>query len=560
MIDNYKVSFSLVASLLLLCFTHVVQSASIWRGDSAQLNIRWTETDITAAKGKILFSALALAKKDFEADFLVDQSLGKDNPCKYQRHFSLLSVVGSIATLEDTQQFSCKNLSDSSVEKKFRAIDLAQSGQAVALTDFFSESDVLKALLADKIIKKALSGLKTPSTLTALYNTLEWAEISANDCEYALSEDFLTRFAFYHLGRNKVAVRLDLSPMGNACSNTQLGFYLPTPANLKKALYRAKRKWAGFLMERSKEIARKKRMKVSFSTATYQKTAPASDTATYHTVAAGEYLIKIARLYDHHYRDIAAWNDLKPPYSLRLGQRLLVSAPVAAAPIGISQDDGQANNNQKKIVSNVSEKFQTGSKKITIVSNVSEKFQTGSKEPTKELVKQRITIASGINVRDAPKLRTRRVGKLNFGTVVKELACSEQQMTIGRSTEYWYQIEMPNGKTGWTFGSLSIPFEPKLKGQIYLQIATARQQGKLNWLKKTKLLDFLAQVKEEVPSESKSAGELTSLYLSLLQDMLDELFKEDKQKKFPYRVWLKKQEQEKIISEVDGNWVINSKK
>jgi LysM repeat protein len=550
MIDNHRVNFSLVASLLLLCFTHVVQSASIWRGDSGQLSIRWTETDIIAAKGKILFSAKALAKKDFEADFFVDQSLGKENPCKYQRNFTLLSVVGSIATLEDTQQISCQSLLHPSVDKKFMAIDFAQSGQVVALTDFFAESDILKALLADAIIKKALSGLKTPSTLTALYNTLEWAEISVNDCEYALSEDFLTRFAFYHMSRNKVAVRLDLSPMGNACSNTQLGFYLPIPADLKKALYRAKRKWAGFLMERSEKIAGKKSMKVSFSTATYQKTVPVrfpvlietSETAKYHSVAAGEYLIKIARLYGHNYREIAAWNALKPPYNLHRGQRLLVSAPIPVIPIKISQDDGQAKNvvqermdNDKKIVSNVSE------------------------EPTEELVKQRISIASGINVRAAPRLRARRVGKLNFGTVVKELARSEQQVTIGGATDYWYKIEMPNGKTGWTFGSLSIPFEPKLKGEIYLQITTARRQGKLNWFRKTKLLDFLAQVKEEVPSESKSAAELTSVYLSLLQEMLDELFKEDKQKKYPYRVWLKKQKQQEIISEVDGNWLINSK-
>lgn len=540
MIDNYKVSFSLVASLLLLCFTHVVQSASIWRGNSDQLNIRWTETDITAAaKGKILFSAKALAKKDFEADFLVDQSLGKDNPCKYQRHFTLLSVVGSIATLEDTQQISCQSLPHPSVEKKFMAIDLAQSGQVVALTDFFAESDVLKALLAEAIIKKALSGSKTPSTLTALYNTLEWADISVNGCKYALSEDFLTRFAFYHVSRNKVAVRLDLSPMSNACdSNIQLGFYLPIPADLKNALYRAKRRRASFLMKH--KIAAKKSMKVSFSTATYHKTAPASDTAKYHTVVAGEYLIKIARLYDHNYRDIAAWNGLKPPYSLRRGQKLLVSAPVPVVPIKISQ--------------NVVPKRVTNEKKI--VSNVSEKFQTSSKEPTEKLVKQRITTASGINVRAAPRLRARRVGKLNFGTVVKELARSEQQVTIGKSTDYWYQIEMPNAKTGWTFGNLSIPFEQKLKGQIYLQMAKARRQAKLNWLRKTKLLDFLVQVKEEVPSESKSAAELTSVYISLLQEMLDELFKEDKQKKYPYRVWLKKQAQQEIISEVDGNWVI----
>jgi peptidoglycan DL-endopeptidase LytF len=45
---------------------------------------------------------------------------------------------------------------------------------------------------------------------------------------------------------------------------------------------------------------------------------------SYHTVAAGETLFSISRRYGNAVEQVAAWNRLTPPYSLSVGQRLIV--------------------------------------------------------------------------------------------------------------------------------------------------------------------------------------------------------------------------------------------
>ncbi len=52
-----------------------------------------------------------------------------------------------------------------------------------------------------------------------------------------------------------------------------------------------------------------------------------TDTSTYHTVQQGETLYGIATRYGRNYQDVAAWNNIPPPYILSVGQHLLISAP-----------------------------------------------------------------------------------------------------------------------------------------------------------------------------------------------------------------------------------------
>lgn len=56
-----------------------------------------------------------------------------------------------------------------------------------------------------------------------------------------------------------------------------------------------------------------------------QSAPPSGGTATYHTVQPGDTLYAVARRYGQNYRDIAAWNNIPPPYTLRVGQSLQVS-------------------------------------------------------------------------------------------------------------------------------------------------------------------------------------------------------------------------------------------
>ena len=46
-----------------------------------------------------------------------------------------------------------------------------------------------------------------------------------------------------------------------------------------------------------------------------------------HTVQAGEGLYGIARQYGLNYRDLAAWNNIPPPYTIHPGQQLVLSPP-----------------------------------------------------------------------------------------------------------------------------------------------------------------------------------------------------------------------------------------
>ncbi|MCK5522309.1 MAG: LysM peptidoglycan-binding domain-containing protein [Thiomargarita sp.] len=607
----YKTSLLLVANLL--CFTHIVQGATIWHGASGNLNIHWTQTDITAtAKNKILFSALTLAKKDFEADFLADHSLGKDNPCEYERSFTLLSVVGSIASLEDAEYTFCQGAAHPSIETKFTAIDLAKSGQTVKLTDFFAESDILNALLADGVINTALenAGAKTPTTLTGLYEALEWTNMMVKNCEYYLPENFLTRFAFHHLKGNQVAMRLHLSPIAHVCQSTniQLGFYLPIPSTLKVDINKAKRRKAGFLMKQSKKIADKKSTKLSFSTATYShkanvqpSTVSKKTSSDKITVQMGDTLYSISKRHGCQVADLVAWNNLQPPYNLSLDQSLWVNPPsVAEEPKNVEESKkpnlskptvkstpqadketisyhkvtaGETlygivkryNRNFKEIITwndlqppyylLIGQKLQVSPPKSDKIQGKGDEQRENNE---KTVVKQRIMIKTNVNMRSKHKLNARRVGQLKFGTVVKELARSNRQVKIGSSKDYWYQIEKSNGKTGWIFGSMSIPFDAKQKGEIYLQIAQKRLQEKLNGSNQIDLLDFLTRAKEEIQFPVEIAVELALLHLSSLQKTLEQLDM-DKQNKPPYVAWLKKQEQEELIfyNEIGGNWIIN---
>ncbi|MDM8569868.1 hypothetical protein QUF50_10245, partial [Thiotrichales bacterium HSG1] len=263
-------------SLILLFFSPIVLGNTIWSGKNVDLNISWTSNDIIVTKaGNIIFSAKKLAKQDFEADFVADNSLGK---CSYEREFTLLSVVGNIASFKETEYVNCASMPRSSTLIKYVARDIT-SGNKIQLTDFFNESDLVKALTNDSLIKTALS--KTDPTISStrisdivnnlrnkgmakinnsnrlmldgLYKALEWSEIMVKGCGYRVAKDFLNQFAFHHLNRNRVAIRLNLLPNNSDCQtkNIQLGLYLPIPTSMKAALKNADKEKVGFLMSKA---------------------------------------------------------------------------------------------------------------------------------------------------------------------------------------------------------------------------------------------------------------------------------------------------------------------
>jgi len=240
-------------------------ATAIWSGTSAGYAIQWTGADLTGrpAGGAAApsFSARQLARQDF-ADIEKDS----DGHCEYERHFTLLSVVGPVISYQDGYVTFCETAAHPGGETRFVAVDLSKPararrgsddtmlpGNAAKLTDYFPATEIHKALMADALIQKALDG-KRPRTIPELLKLIGEAFPTVAEDEktcFTLESDLLTRFVFHHVEGNKVAVRLGLSGAGVCRNNlTQVGLLLPIPAALQQALANADAGSEGFLMNR----------------------------------------------------------------------------------------------------------------------------------------------------------------------------------------------------------------------------------------------------------------------------------------------------------------------
>ncbi|MCX5887854.1 MAG: hypothetical protein NTY36_00195 [Deltaproteobacteria bacterium] len=260
----------------------------IWTGKSGGFEIRWTTIDIQARPlnkpGRLVFSAARLANRGFQTFISPPNLDGSEEQITYERKFTLLSVVGSIISLRDELYYYVKPSAHPGVETRFTTIDLAKPGivpdpwaieggfslkklgQVAKLTDYFPENEVLKALLNNGIIKEALAG-ESPPSLVKLFELLTEQPIRINEVPYVFPRDFLTRFGFHHLQRDKVAVLMGLPSSGGAARgfHAELSLLLPVPPTLKKSLPLGASGKEGFLMTDRKKIAGEGVTLISFS-------------------------------------------------------------------------------------------------------------------------------------------------------------------------------------------------------------------------------------------------------------------------------------------------------
>jgi hypothetical protein len=247
---------------------------TIWEGQSGGISIRWATVDLFAksdAKTERIWGPLV--RKGFE-DFTAvavngDPAKRPKVSCSYGRQFRILSIVGPLVSFEDQYSDDCGG-AHPSADTRFTSVDLskpdslqyarqedtpmmnvdlAKPGKIVKLTDYFAEQDVLRALLGDRVVQKALAGLRRstpPRTLAELPELFAADDYALGDLDFELRPDFLTRFAFHHLEGDKVAVRLGLPPHSGASrtEHQQLGLLLPMKQDFA---YAASRRH-GFLM------------------------------------------------------------------------------------------------------------------------------------------------------------------------------------------------------------------------------------------------------------------------------------------------------------------------
>ena len=128
----------------------------------------------------------------------------------------------------------------------FKSTDLT-TGAELSLLDIFNEDDIFRALLSDGVIQKTL-GTEKPANLKQLFNMAD------GGCDYSINENILKTFAFHHVKKNKVAVRIGVEYGCEVMRGkfTQLGIYLRIPDGLKQHLEGAST--SGLLMNKMSKL------------------------------------------------------------------------------------------------------------------------------------------------------------------------------------------------------------------------------------------------------------------------------------------------------------------
>ncbi|MCK5719997.1 MAG: LysM peptidoglycan-binding domain-containing protein [Thiomargarita sp.] len=390
--------FNFLKYLLIISFfsitSHLVQAANKF-----VIHAEKSDIVVTNLQGRLVFSFETIAKKDFENNFLTDQSL-KTNQCQSKRRFTILSTVGNLISFQDQEHIFCQNNQYQSKDEQFLTIDVNKNGEKVKLTDIFTEKSLLKALLTDNLIKNIFKNKKQPSNLSDFYDTLLWSNIVVKACEYYLPQDFLNRFAFHHVKKGRVAIRLELPAIEPTCGseNIKLGFYLSIPKRLKSAFKDAnKRK---LLMKHPN----KKSAKFNFSSTNYIVSEPNEialsstnliDDYTFVTVLAGDSLYGVAKRHGYKMKELAALNNLYPPYALQVGQKLRIKKPIEA-PIKNKISDDNIDSTKTNQVIEIKEQNTKTVEKITKLIEIPTPKIEISEVPTEN--PEYYTVVSGDNL------------------------------------------------------------------------------------------------------------------------------------------------------------------
>ena len=182
-------------------------------------------------KEKIIASDPANGKERAIFDGGETKSVDDGDTITTEINYAIVSYVGPYVTVLKSFYSHMQGAAHDSRERTFEVMD-ASTGKPVKLTDLFTETDILHALLQDKYIKDALTAGASPKSLAELTGSLK-------DTDMARFGDYMYgSFAFHHVEPGKVAIRMGLAYSYEVVRGafTQVGFFLPVPEKLKTPL------------------------------------------------------------------------------------------------------------------------------------------------------------------------------------------------------------------------------------------------------------------------------------------------------------------------------------
>lgn len=262
---HLRVAGGAVGALVLAASQAAAQQV-IWRGRSGGFDVTWTDRDVSARRasdGALVFSAKAMADRAWS------EMSRSDEPgvaaTGYGRKFRLVSVVGSIISLEDAEYCECGG-AHPIAHTRFVAYDLARSTPAhpreAAVTDVAPEAELVRALEADRLIRAAMDSahVRGYTSLAGLTRGLQFQEIEAppEGCTYAIGESFPAEWAIHHLEGGRAAIRFSLSHDVEVCRGryVQVGVLVAPNARIRSDLAAADARRAGYLAKDLAAIAR----------------------------------------------------------------------------------------------------------------------------------------------------------------------------------------------------------------------------------------------------------------------------------------------------------------
>jgi hypothetical protein len=237
----------------------------IWRGRSAGYDVTWSTRDVAARRvsdGVVAFSARRVTDAEW-AEMQGDHD--EEVPVReYERRYRLLSVVGSILSLEEATYCDCGGAHPISWTR-FVSYDVARGTAArpheVAATELVPEAALLRALTTDPLIRQAMDSahVRSFASLRALTEALKTQPIepAGGDCTFGVGEAFPSAFALHHVEGGRVALRFSLGHYVEVCRGMmiQVGVLVPPLPRLSGALAAAGQRRAGYLMKDVAAIA-----------------------------------------------------------------------------------------------------------------------------------------------------------------------------------------------------------------------------------------------------------------------------------------------------------------
>jgi hypothetical protein len=205
---KYGILGVLIFTLLTFGFSQKSIDISAYR-----IKMSNSDFEILRIKSPFLFSARKMYFQSQNDEYKLLEKIPNQIGCIVYVSFKPLSIIGDqIQYLETSRNDPGKNCALRNVGNVQVASYDFQNKRNTKITDFFSESDVIKNLLNDKIIQGFLNSKKPYiKSINELVEKL--SDHNEKNCETTFDKNIIYNFSFHHIEGTKIAVRLWLSYM-----------------------------------------------------------------------------------------------------------------------------------------------------------------------------------------------------------------------------------------------------------------------------------------------------------------------------------------------------------